>query len=98
MVSSDKGSLGDCSQNPLGVPKVPLLQPGDTLRLDGPSVKCHIPPYRERESIPVSRTQQVHIHHNIPQARASHLTCRERGNPPRVCLFNKCNVQSTVQK
>ena len=28
MVSSDKGSLGDCSQNPLGVPKVPLLQQG----------------------------------------------------------------------
>ena len=47
MVSSDKGSLGDCSQNPLGVPKVPLLQQGDTLSLDGPSVKCHIPPYRE---------------------------------------------------
>ena len=44
MVSSDKGSLGDCSQNPLGVPKVPLLQQGDTLSLDGPSVKCHIPP------------------------------------------------------
>lgn len=43
-MSSDKGSLGDCSLNPLGVPRVPLLQHGgDT----GPSVKCHIPPYRE---------------------------------------------------
>ena len=88
MVSSDKGSLGDCSQNPLGVPKVPLLQPGDTLLcLDGPSVKCHIPPYRERER------EYPRVSHSTgsypPQYppgpdQPSHLP-RERKSPP--CLF-----------
>ena len=87
-VSSDKGSLGDCSLNPLGVPL--LQQGGDT----GPSVKCHIPLYRERVSpcLALNRFISTTISPG-PRARY-YLTCRD---VIPVCLSNKCNVQSTVQ-
>ena len=88
MVSSDKGSLGDCSQNPLGVPKVPLLQQGDTLlRCVWMGLVWSVI-FPRIESIPVSRTQQVHIHHNIPRARCQPLSHLPRGKSPATpCLF-----------